>query len=64
MPRYRVTVSFSGWHEVDVNAATEEEARDKVEEQLRNGELDPDETEFFTQTINGVDLIAEVTCQE
>jgi hypothetical protein len=63
MPRFRVTVTFSGWHEVYVKASTAERAKEKVQELLDSGDLEPDDTEYSDQEVDDAELIAEVTCQ-
>jgi hypothetical protein len=62
MPRYNVTVTFDGYHEVKIKAATAEQAKEKVQDLLDSGDLEPDHTEYFRQDIFDVELLAEVTC--
>ena len=62
MPRFRVTVTFSGWHEVNIKANTAEEAKEKVQDLIESGDLEPDKTEYFNQNVDDAELLAEVTC--
>lgn len=64
MPRFRVTVTFSGWHEVFVKATNADEAKEKVQDLVDSGDLEPDETEYFNQDVNDAELLVEVTCLE
>uniref|UniRef100_A0A6M3JGQ7 Uncharacterized protein n=1 Tax=viral metagenome TaxID=1070528 RepID=A0A6M3JGQ7_9ZZZZ len=57
MKKYRVLVTFSGWHTVYVDAECLIDATEHLEELLDEGELIPDETEYNQQELFSVEEV-------
>uniref|UniRef100_A0A6M3JFC9 Uncharacterized protein n=1 Tax=viral metagenome TaxID=1070528 RepID=A0A6M3JFC9_9ZZZZ len=57
MKKYRVLVTFSGWHTVYVDADSINEATRKVDIILDAGELEPDDTGYNEQEIFSVEEV-------